>query len=137
MIAIDTGPLVALFDKDDQYHKACGHALKGIKETLITTWPVLTEVMYLLNFSPRNQELCWEFIESGVINIFHLNTHHLPLIRRIMKKYQELPMDLADASILIMSEEKRITKIFTLDHKHFMVYSPAHTKFFQLIPKRL
>lgn len=61
MIIIDTGPLVALFDKDDQYHNLCKKSLKLIKEPMITNWPVLTETMYLLSFSPVAQDLCLEF----------------------------------------------------------------------------
>lgn len=48
--------IVALFDKDDQYHEHCIEILKGIKEPLITTWPVITEAFYLLNFSSSVQD---------------------------------------------------------------------------------
>ncbi|MBI4651715.1 hypothetical protein HY745_10625 [Candidatus Desantisbacteria bacterium] len=51
MIIIDTGPIVALFDRDDRYHIICKKTLSKNNNILITTLPVLTEVMYLLNFS--------------------------------------------------------------------------------------
>lgn len=137
MIAVDTGPLVALFDKDDNYHQTCVNILKEIKEPLITTLPVLTEVMYLLSFSIKAQGLCFEFIESGEVDVYQGNVHQLQRIHQLMKQYRDLPMDLADASILVLAEEKRITTIFTLDHKDFRIYVPTHIPSFFLIPERL
>lgn len=137
MIIIDTGPFVALFDKDDHYHKLCKGILPRINESVITTWPVLTEVMYLLSFSPFAQELCLEFIESGGIEIYSGDSKQIYRIHQLMKQYQDLPIDFADASIIALSEEKRISTIFTLDHKHFRLYAPKHIKTFHLIPEKL
>lgn len=136
MIAVDTGPLVALFDKDDNYHQTCISILKEIHEPLITTWPVFTEVMYLLRFSIHEQELCFEFIESGGVDIYSGNIHQVQRIHQLMKQYHDLPMDLADASILVLTETKRITTIFTLDHRDFRLYIPTHIPSFFLIPEK-
>jgi hypothetical protein len=135
MIIIDTGPLVALFDKSDHYHNVCKKTLKNIREPIITTWPVLTEVMYLLNFSFIAQELCLEFIVSGGINIHSENLKQLRRIHQLMKQYADLPIDLADASLVALAEEKGVTTIFTLDHKDFRIYIPKHLKAFSLIPE--
>ena len=62
MMLIDTGPIVAFFDTSDAYHSVCIEALKGVKEPLVTTWPVLTEAFYLLGFSWKAQDNLWEFI---------------------------------------------------------------------------
>jgi len=56
MIAIDTGPLVAIFDKSDKWHRACVETLKRIRKPLVTTWPVITETFYLLGFSHAVQD---------------------------------------------------------------------------------
>ena len=72
MILIDTGPVVAFFDKDDRHHRLCIEILKGIREPLVTTWPVLTECFYLLNFSWEVQESLWVFMERGGIEIYRL-----------------------------------------------------------------
>ena len=134
MIIIDTGPMVALFDKDDKYHKRCKKVLAQIREPLITTWPVITEVMYLLNFSFLTQELCLEFIESGGIDIHAENSNRISLIHQIMKKYKDLPIDFADASLLILAEEKGIKTIFTLDNRDFRAFAPKHVDSFHIIP---
>lgn len=136
MIIIDTGPLVGLFDKDDQYHNLCKKSLKLIKEPLITNWPVLTEAMYLLNFSQVAQELCLEFIKSAGIAVRGGNSEDLSRIRQLMKQYKDLPVDFIDASIIALAEAEDVTTIFTLDHKDFRVYSPKHIKRFRLIPEQ-
>ena len=102
---IDTGPIVAIFDKDDDYHQCCIEILKKIKEPLITTWPVLTEAFYLLNFSWRVQDDLWEFIQRGGVQIEPLKESIYSRGRELMKKYHDLPMDLADASLVATGED--------------------------------
>ncbi|MGR3176473.1 MAG: type II toxin-antitoxin system VapC family toxin [Candidatus Anammoxibacter sp.] len=135
MIIVDTGILVSLFDKDDYYHKTCKNRLAKINDQLTTTWSVLTEVMYLLNFSSISQELCLKFIESGGTDIALQDSSHIHRINQLMKKYNDLPMDFADASIVVLAEEKGITTIFTLNKKHFRLYKTKHGKSFHLIPE--
>lgn len=137
MIIIDTGPIVSLFDKDDQYHQVCVGILKGIKEPLITTWPVLTEAFYLLNFSWHVQDDLWQFIQRGGIKINLLEDSNYPRIRELMKKYHDLPMGLADATLVVLGEEKKLSTVFTLDHKDFQIYRPKHKKRFTLLPSKL
>ncbi|MBI5192268.1 MAG: PIN domain-containing protein [Nitrospirae bacterium] len=134
MIIIDTGPIIAFFDKDDRYHSHCIEILKGIKEPLITTWPVITEAFYLLNFSANIQDDLWQFIQRGGIRIEQLEENIYFRIRELMKKYHDLPMDLADATLVVLGEEKRLSTVFTLDHKDFSIYKPRHKKRYTLIP---
>jgi predicted nucleic acid-binding protein len=134
MIIIDTGPLVSLFDKDDRYHGLCKDVLRRIREPIITNWPVLTEAMYLLNFSSLAQELCLEFIESGGVFIQGGDSQHIYRIHQLMEQYSDLPIDFTDASLIVLAESEKITTIFTLDHKDFRIYAPKHIKRFLLIP---
>lgn len=134
---IDTGPIVAIFDKDDNYHQICLGILKGIKEPLVTTWPVITEAFYLLNFSWQAQDDLWEFIQRGGILIEPLDETSHSVCRELMKKYHDLPIDLADATLVALAESKNITTIFTLDHKDFSLFKPKHRKSFILLPTRL
>ena len=137
MIIIDTGPIVALFDKDDHYHQHCIEILKGIKEPLVTTWPVITEAFYLLNFSDRVQDALWQFIQRGGIRIEQSEETIYIRIRELMKKYHDLPMDLADATLVVLGEEMKLSTIFTLDHKDFSIYRPKHKRRFTLIPAKI
>jgi len=134
VILMDTGPLVALFDRDDQYHGVCVEVLKEIRGALITTWPVLTECFYLLNFSWQVQDALWLFIARGGMEIHPLEKEIQTRCRELMKQYQDLPMDLADASLVALGDELEISKIFTLDKKDFSVYRLKNKKRFKLLP---
>jgi predicted nucleic acid-binding protein len=134
---IDTGPLVAFFDKDDRYHSLCVEVLKEIREPLITTWPVLTECFYLLNFSWEVQDSLWLFIRRGGIEIYPLEKELLIHCRELMKQYRDLPMDLADATLVALADAVLVPKIFTLDHKDFSIYRFKQKKRFTLIPSKI
>jgi predicted nucleic acid-binding protein len=57
--------------------------------------------------------------------------------RRLMKKYHDLPMDLADATLVAVAEAENISTIFTLDHKDFRIYKKEQGKHFRLLPEKL
>lgn len=137
MIFLDTGPIVAFFDASDDYHRRCVEMLKGIKEPMITSWPVLTEAFYLLGFSWKAQDNLWEFLLRGGVEVLSLSVRMKIRCRELMKKYRDLPMDLADATAVALAESQRISKVFTLDHRDFKIYKPAHLKSFTLLPARL
>lgn len=137
MILLDTGPIVAFFDSSDDYHKICVDVLKSVTEPLVTTWPVLTESFYLLGFSWKAQDNLWEFMMRGGVEILSLDDMQQARCRQLMEKYADLPMDLADGTLVVLAESKRVKKVFTLDHRDFQVYRPMHTKRFTLLPTRI
>jgi len=89
LIFIDTGPIVAFFDKDDRYHGLCIENLKDIREPLVTTWSVLTECFYLLNFSWEVQDSLWLFMQRGGVEIYPLEKELLNRCRELMKQYRK------------------------------------------------
>ena len=137
MILIDTGPIVAFFDKDDRHHSVCVELLKEIKEPLVTTWPVLTECFYLLSFSWNAQDVLWTFIERGGVGIHSLEMKHYVQCHELMRQYQDLPMDLADATLVVLTDILSVSKIFTLDHKDFSIYRFKQKRRFTLIPSKI
>jgi predicted nucleic acid-binding protein len=137
VVLVDTGPLVALFDRDDAHHARCVQALKSIRRPLVTVWPVLTEATYLLSFSFQAQDDLWEFVERGGLRLAELSARDVPRIRALMQKYRDHPMDLADAVLVRVAEREHLRTIFTLDHADFHTYRPAPGKSFTLIPDRL
>jgi len=137
LILLDTGPLVALFDKSDNYHAACHAALKTLSLPLVTTTPVLTEALYLLNFSWNIQDDLFGFISADGVHLHDLNSGMLKACRELMGKYHDLPMDFADASLVALAEAEDITTIFTLDHKDFRIYRTKKNKPFKLLPQKL
>jgi predicted nucleic acid-binding protein len=118
---IDTGPLVAVLDRDDPDHIRCAQAFRQVRPPLVTTWPVITEATYLLAFSRRAQDGLWEIIQRGTMAIAPLATEDVPRIRTLMEKYRDVPMDLADASIVRVAERDGIMDVFTLD-RDFIIY---------------
>lgn len=123
----DAGPLIALFDSSDKYHQKTKDKLEGYRKDargrLITTWPVVTEAAYILRAHVHLQAqldlLTW--INLGGLEIFDLKKDHLAKIIELQKKYSDLPMDFADATLLIAAEGLEITKVFSLD-KDFSIY---------------
>ena len=137
MIIVDTGPFIALFDKSDHYHDICHNILSSIKPPMLTTLPVLTEAFYMLNFSWHIQDRLWNFIIQENIKIVSLSNKQLSRCRELMKKYHDLPMDFADASLIAAAEAENISTVFTLDHKDFKVYRGRQKKQFKLLPAKL
>lgn len=118
-VLCDTGPLVALFDPKEAEHARCRATLKSLGCLLLTTWPVLTEVSHFLE--PLRQGQLWNFVIGGGVDIVSLLSSDLPRFRTLVSKYSHLPMDLADASLVVVAERLGISRIYTLD-SHFRIY---------------
>ena len=119
-VALDSGPLVALFNTKQRRHEETKQFMSEQTGLLVTTYAVVTEVVYLLTFSPRAQRsfLTWTF-DTLAVDV-SLN-EDLPRIVEIMEKYEDLPADFADASLLALCERRGIEHIATFD-KDFDIY---------------
>jgi uncharacterized protein len=124
---IDTGPLVALFDRSDRWHKSSYDFLKGYAGTLITSWPVITETVFLLDFHAQAQVDFLSWLEAGGIQLGELNGADIPSIKAMIHKYANVPMDLADATLIRLADRLQINHIVTLDHD-FEIYRMANGK---------
>lgn len=122
MIRVDTGPLVALFDPRDAAHGAAQRTLKGIREPLVTTTPVLTEAFHLLDPSSQGSVALRTFLLAGGARLFELSDRALARAFQLMEQYLDHPMDLADASLVTAAEGLRTTRVFTLDRRDFATY---------------
>lgn len=120
-VLIDTGPIVALLDVGDADHEPCVAAARQIRGRLVTTWPVITEAMYLLAASPDGQDALLGQVETGAVAILELTEADVAGMRTLMAKYRDQPMDFADASLVHTAEREDITEVFTLD-RDFEVY---------------
>lgn len=122
MILVDTGPLVALFDRADPHHARCADALKGLADTLVTTTPVLTEAIHTLGAAGRGAQALCEFVEREGLTVWHLDRTTLLRAFGLMSQYGDHPMDLADASLVVAAESLDTRCIFTIDRKDFASY---------------
>ncbi|SMO32369.1 type II toxin-antitoxin system VapC family toxin [Gracilimonas mengyeensis] len=118
---IDAGPIIALFDRDDQYHRKVYEFMRDFEGRLISTWPVLTEVSHMLDFHKQAQLDFIDWVGEGGIDVHNLDQWQLFNIRSIMDKYDDLPADFADASLLVAANERTLTHIISLD-SDFQVY---------------
>ena len=114
-ILIDAGPLIALFDKDDNYHEKVINFLKGKKYKYITTNAVITEVTYMLNFSIEAQILFFEWIMKEGVLLQEIQQNDIARIVELTKKYRDRPMDYADATLVVAAEKTGIKKIISID----------------------
>jgi predicted nucleic acid-binding protein len=125
---VDAGPLIALFDKSDSYHTRAVSFLKQSQGLLITTWPVITEVSHMLDFSTKTQINFLKWINRGGLQIFDLEFYHLIRMIELSEKFTDVPMDLADATLIVASEAKGITKIASID-SDFYIYRDIRNKY--------
>jgi uncharacterized protein len=129
MILTDTGFWVALANRRDRHHALAKKRLATIREPLVTTWPVLTETCHLLMRFGVDAELRFvRAVEQGALEVFDLTRAHLPRIAMLMEKYRDLPMDLADASLVIAAEELASGRILSTDERDFRTYRWKNTK---------
>ncbi len=135
-VLVDAGPLVAVLHRDDHDHQACVEALKRITVPLLTTWMPVTEAMYLLDFSADAQSGLLEMIERGALRLVPVDTDDLPSIRALLRKYRDLPMDFADATLVHVANREDLREIFTLDRRDFGVYRLKRGRSFNIIPRR-
>ena len=126
-IIVDAGPLIALFDKDDKYHSSVIKFLKTFDGQLITSWPVITEVTHLLSFNVNVQIDFLEWLKREAVAIVNLENIHLERIIQLSKKYSDVPMDLADSSLIVIAELTNITDIITIDSDYY-IYKTKNKK---------
>jgi len=122
MIIVDTGPLIALFDPQDHYHKKSKQILSRIHESLTTTEPVLTEAFYMLNGPSIGTKRLIDFIVRGGMTVTHLTNERLIRAFELIDTYQKVEMELADASVIVAAEVHKTLKIFTFDNRDFHQY---------------
>lgn len=124
MILADTGFWLALASSTDRHHEVAKRALAIVEERLVTTWPVMTETCHLLTarVSERSARAFIESATRGAFEIFELTVEHLPRISELMLRYAKLPMDLADASLVIAAEQLGSGRILSTDLRDFGAY---------------
>ena len=122
MILVDTGPLVALFDPRDGDHARCVKRLAMIEEPLCTTIPVLTEAFHLLSPGSIGAQRLMDFIAAGGLGVRDLDSAGLQRAFALMVRYADHPMDLADASLVVLAETLKLRTVFTLDRNDFTTY---------------
>lgn len=119
---LDTGPWVALIDRSESKHDMCVQWFRDYSGELYSSEAVLTEVLYLLNFSIQAQTAAIDFVLKSVVEIIPSSVESLKKAKNLIKKYSDLPMDYADATIVCIAMDTGIHNIITFDQKDFNIY---------------
>lgn len=132
----DTGFLYAYLDDTDAYHEECDKIF--LRESLNAYLPdvVLPELSYLI-LKRLNVATLVDILRSiadGDFEIIRTTEDDLGRAAEILEKYDDNNIDLVDAVIVAMSERLEITKILTVDRRHFNIFKPAHCAAFELLP---
>ena len=137
MTLVDAGPLIAIIDADEPDHQKCMATLDYITVPFVTTWPAFTEAMYLLGRAGgiRAQQALWALVRTNRLVIADLSSSAVDRSARLMEQYADVPMDLADATLVALAEERSDRRIFTLD-QDFQVYRFRGRQRFEAIPSR-
>ncbi|NUO78720.1 PIN domain-containing protein [candidate division KSB1 bacterium] len=133
MVMVDTGFWLALANKKDEHHERAKSVLASINAPLITTWPVMTETCYLLlmRINAGAQVAFIKSYETGAFKAFELSGNHAARIHELLEKYAGLPMDLADASLVVLAEHLGDGQILSTDVRDFSVYRWKDNKTFE------
>ena len=127
MILTDTGPLVAILDHTDRHHAACVAALSELTAPMVTTWPVLARgVLPAGGCRAGGADADRAGHAQG-----HVVVHDIAdpaRLLELLRKYGDRPMDLADGSLVVLAEQLRLYRVFTLDRTDFRVYRAWTTR---------
>jgi predicted nucleic acid-binding protein len=118
---VDTGPLVAFFDRAERHHRWVVERFAELDAPLLVCEPVLAEAMYLLARYPKAADAVLQLIQNGALSVSFRLDQHLGALRKLLQKYRDTPMSLADACIVRMSEIHDRHAVLTLD-SDFPVY---------------
>ena len=105
-ILIDSGPLIALFDSSDKYHRKSVDFIRSNKRPLLTTIASITETLHLLDFNRNAQIDFIEWISRGGVEIYNIENSDFSRIKTLTDKYRDLPMDFADSCLVLLETVK-------------------------------
>jgi hypothetical protein len=133
-IIADTSGIIALLDRDDNYHSSAVGVVKNHQSYIPVT--VLPEVDYLATkyLGERVARSFLEDLADGYFNYLPIELCDINKATKIMERYKDLPLGFVDASLIILAERHKIRKILTLDRRHFNLVQSDYLKYLELFP---
>jgi len=120
-VILDSSPLVAYFNQSETYHGWCVRQFDSIKPPLLSCEAALAEAVYLIASRGGDAGRIFEFLRDGIIQVPFQLAPEAESVASLMRRYADLPMDLADACLVRMTEKKHDVRVFTLD-RDFKIY---------------
>jgi predicted nucleic acid-binding protein len=118
---VDTGPLVAFFDRAEQHHRWIAERIEELEAPLLVCEPVLAEAMYLPARYPPAHDALFGLLQNGALRVAFCIAEHIAVLRKLLQKYRDIPMPLADACIVRMAEIHERHAVLILD-SDFSIY---------------
>ncbi|SDX10324.1 hypothetical protein SAMN05421504_102317 [Amycolatopsis xylanica] len=136
MIVVDTGPIIAMINANDDRHAECAELLATVRGPLFLPEPLLGEIGYLLGTrcGPQAEAAFIRDTVSGAIEVVSLTRPDRARVADLIEKYGDLPLGTADASVIAVAERFGVKTVATLDRRHFTVVRPRHADAFTLLP---
>lgn len=129
-VLLDTGPLVALFKRNDTHHARAVAWFKAHRGALLTTQAVVTEAWHLVSPSAR---LSMVRFTLAACEIREFDAGGQARILTTLQRYADLPMDYADATLVVLGAIEKVAAVATIDVNDFSVYRNASGKALTLV----
>lgn len=133
-LLLDTGALVSLLDRTEVHHDACRRFLDGWEGAIVSTEAVLTESTYLMGRIPGGRAAAIDMFLSGGATLLPLTRAMLRRAHALIEQYADLPMDFADATLVVLAEELDANQVFTTDRRDFEIYRIHGRRRFRIVP---
>lgn len=134
-VLLDTGPLVAVLDRHDQWHTRCAEQVPDLIHRCLTVEAVVTEASHWVARGGGPAHAPLDFLLAAGIPIVGLETGGHRRAASLMHQHNRLPMDFADACLVALAEALDITAAFTTDARGFRAYRPPRGKRFAILPR--
>lgn len=123
-----------MLSERDEHHAACLEAAARLPAIMPTTWPVITEVAWLLRAQPQAIDRLFLMLDRGLLTILELDPPAFQWIPEFLRRYESIGAQLADASLVYLAERDDIGTIFTLDRRDFSVYRLKDKRTLRIVP---
>lgn len=131
---VDTGALIALFDRKDPAHHLIRHGWAPLIGRFITTGAVITEALHFLQPIPGGAEALASFLRQGLVVIDDaFEQSRIDAAVGLMARYRDIPMDFADATLVLLAERLSTPNILTLDERGFRTFRFSGKRSFRLV----
>jgi len=135
-IIVDTGPIYAMADRDDDWHHRTVRFLESNRDDLIIPASVLPEAAYLLlnHLGPAAERQLIQSVLKGEFAVEELTHPDYQRALELLRRYESARLGLVDATVMAVAERLNVQRVMTTDRRHFSIMRPRHCKQFELLP---
>lgn len=136
MILVDSGPVIAAATPNDQHRDKCQQALGDLREPALMSALCVAEVCYFLGkrATAAGEAAFLRSLADGMLRVVDLTAEDYRRSAELVEQYADLPLGAADASVIALAERLTVTRVMTLDVRHFQIVRPRHVESFELLP---